>query len=457
MLADGRACVLRSTLPFFTAPAWTTCATGLAPGHHGMYHWRGRYDPEAGERALLSSQHLDTATIWSHAQTHGARVSVSNFPMQYPAPVTQGRYLCGTLAPEGAADASWPPGLVDEVRELVPDYRFEMNKGISYLDRPAELRDHVLDVGRGHALAFERLMGAGDADLTFHVATVTDRAHHFFWHHIDEAHPLHAEAPVAELGDPIADAYGIAESSLAMALDAAGWDAVVLVSDHGAGRSTLAFWGDAWLVQEGFAVPSEEGRVDMEASVAYCGEEPECAIYVSRRSRDGAGASDAEHPHVVEALRARLLALRRPDGLPAFDAVHSAGELYDGDLAHLGPDLVLVPSDGVHPRPGASEEVFTPATRLYSGHRRDGLLVAAGAGIAPGNEREPLDMADVFPLLCALLELPLPGGLAGRVPAWAPQPARALDRDWRTRVAGPPQPQPRDAGLLDRLAELGYT
>jgi predicted AlkP superfamily phosphohydrolase/phosphomutase len=455
-LADGHSRPLRSTMPFFTAPSWTTFMTGLDPGRHGMFHWRGRHDSATGGRPLLSSAHLEEASLWWWAQVNGARVSVSNFPMQYPAPITQGRYLCGTLAPESAPDASWPPALLGEVRALVPGYRFEMDKGISYLDRPTELRDHILDIGAGHARAFEEALGVADADLVVHVATVTDRMQHFFWHHIDPEHPEHANAPAA-LGNPIAEAYALAERSLQTALDSGAFDAVLLISDHGAGRSTVAWWLDAWLIAEGLAVPDDDGRVIVERSMAYSGEEPECAVYVNREGRDGCGLPDDRYDAFVDDLRRRLLAVALPGGGPALLDVIAARDLYDGPYGGLGPDLVLVPADGVHPRPGASDAVFSSATRLYCGHRRDGMMVAVGAGLPAGRVTEPMDMDQMFALACVMAGLPVPSGLAGALPPALAATAATDPRDWRAQVTGPPAHQAHDAQMLERLSELGYT
>jgi len=82
IVREGIQSALYSTWPYFTAPAWTTFATGLDPSWHGIFHWCGRYDQQLGKRPLLSSQHLARATIWAWVQDNGGRVSVSNFPME---------------------------------------------------------------------------------------------------------------------------------------------------------------------------------------------------------------------------------------------------------------------------------------------------------------------------------------------------------------------------------------
>lgn len=465
LLAEGHTRVLTSTMPYFTAPAWSTFMTGLSPGHHGMYHWRGRFNRERGERPLISSRHVNEATFWSYCQQNGGRVSVSNYPMQYPAPPTDGRYICGTLAPEDAPSTTWPPELVKLLRADRPDYRFEMNKGLSYLDRPQELYEHIMEIGRGHVGAMEKFGAAESVDLFVHVVTITDRMQHFFWHCFDERHPGFAGAPRPVEGNQLFDAYALAEQALARLWGQGRWDNLMVVSDHGMGPSTVSFHADAWLASRGYAVFGADGRVDVPASLAYSGEEPECSIYVNRQGRDGAGAEDGRYPELVEQLRRELLELTLPDsGRPAFKRAYTQAELYEGPAAGLGPDLVLVPEDGVHPRPGRAEKVFDNATRLYAGHRPEGIFIGHGSDF----KRSPLEEARtsfgidaMFPLMCALMGLPVPSGLAAPIPeellgglSEPPEYDDALD--WRQQVEGEPEYQESAPDILARLAELGY-
>jgi len=236
---------LQSTWPYFTAPSWLTFATGLSPSWHGIYHWRGRYDAEQGTRPLISSQHLARATFWTWVQELGGRVSVSNFPMEYPAPAVSGRYICGTLAPEDAKNTTWPDMLALRLRKELPNFLFEMDKGLSYVDRPEELRAHIDEVGDNHYAALDRYC-TGDFDFLCHVVTVTDRIQHFFWHHHDPNHPL---APDSSDEDPVLETYARAEKEL-MALWATGkFRNLVVLSDHGMGASFEAFHTDVWLVE----------------------------------------------------------------------------------------------------------------------------------------------------------------------------------------------------------------
>ena len=234
-MQDGFVRTLNSTKPYFTAPAWTTFMTGLNPGEHGIYHWRARYKQHWECRPLLSTAHLANCSLWSYLQQEGARISISNFPMEYPAPPTAGRYICGTLAQEDAENTSWPKQLIGRVRESFPDYRFEMNKGISYLDRLDELRYHILTMGQEHAVAFDEFCDWQSADFAFHTVTATDRMQHFFWQCLDESGTSSVAIGEVKDANPIFESYRIGEALLEKVWSSGRFDSFLIVSDHGAG------------------------------------------------------------------------------------------------------------------------------------------------------------------------------------------------------------------------------
>lgn len=463
-LREGHARTLLSTLPYFTAPGWSTFMTGLGPGQHGLYHWRARYDRELETRPLISSAHVSEASFWWYCQHQGARVSVSNFPMQYPAPPTDGRYICGTLAPEAAQGVTWPPQLIKNIRDAFPAFRFEMSKGLSYVNNPVELKSHILEVGKNHFDVLRQFGASERVDLLVHIVTITDRMQHFFWHCFDDQHPDYVDAPRVTVGNPIFDAYRAAEEVLEELWNQGCWDNAIIVSDHGMGPSTTSFHTDCWLASKGLAV-FREGKVDFASSLAYSGEEPECSIYINRKGRDGWGVDDDDYPVFAARLREDLERVVLPGTqCPVFRQVCTQGMAFAGRFADLGPDLVLVPADGVHPRPGHHDRIFDHDTRLMAGHRREGVFIGYGKDFAPSPlapGQDPMHIQDVFPLMAALMGLRIPSGLPGRIPhdivtRLTRIPTYDAGSNWEKQVGGPVVYQESSQDLLARMAELGY-
>lgn len=453
---NGHFAHLRSTWPYFTAPAWTTFATGLHPSWHGVFHWRSRYDRNLQRRPLISSEHLAQATFWAWVQENGGRVAVSNFPMEYPAPAVAGRYICGTLAPENASNTTWPDGLAARIKSELPGFRFEMDKGLSYQDRPQELREHILEVGENHYAAMSKFIDPASADFFLHVVTITDRMQHFFWHRHDPSHPL-AE-PHANEADPVIETYVRAERELETLWASGRFKNLVILSDHGMGTSFEAFHTDTWLVSNGYAVAAADGKVDIERSQAYSAEEPECAIYVNRQDRDGFGLAGDQYDALIKDLVDRLQGVRRLDGTPAFRQVFDAREIHKGPMASKAPDVILYPSEGIHPRPKVSPSVFSADARLTAGHRPEGIFMAIGEDVLPETgPSAPLEMVDLFPIMCQLMGIATPGDLHGQVPAFASGKAVEIAKvSWPQRVGNDILMQAETADMHRRLKELGY-
>lgn len=451
MYSSGTVRTLKSTLPFFTGPAWTTCMTGLRPDQHGVYHWRGRFDLECGSRPLVSTRHIEEAFFWWYVQQQGGRISVTNFPMAYPAPPAEGVFVCGTLSLEDAPGQTWPPQLASELKVKIPGYRYEIEKGLSLVDRPNELRRHILKVGRNHLTAAVEFAQPSRADLAIHVITVTDRMQHFFWDH------------ESGIGSAVFDAYAFADAALRVLLAQNDWDNVLVVSDHGAGPSNHVFYTDEWLVKHGWARPREgSGGVDMRASWAYAGEEPEIAIYVNRQDRQGFGVPSEEYVYALRQLRDRLMKVRVPGaGGRAFRQALLAHEVYDGPLRDLGPDVILIPNEGIHPRPGLPGQLFGDPGGLISGHRIEGVFLARGVDFPMSPDRREhrsLEMDEVFSVLCAAQGVPVPDRISLSPLLGDLGISHDVDAGlhWPDQVDGPPPRQAESPDMLRRLAELGY-
>ena len=136
-------------------------------------------------------------------------------------------------------------------------------------------------------------------------------------------------------------------------------------------------------------------------------------------------------------------------------------------LDRLGPDanVVIVSDHGFGPAAGRWQSQRQEMRMLSGGHRPNGILVAAGPDIRPG-EVDGVTVMDVAPTLFALLGLPVSQELPGRVVTDILHPAFLVDFPVRTtpayrmrwRVvedAGAP-PAETERVDLEILTALGY-
>ena len=97
---------------------------------------------------------------------------------------------------------------------------------------------------------------------------------------------------------------------------------------------------------------------------------------------------------------------------------------------------------------------------MNGAHRRDGMLVLAGDGVAPAGEIGRAEIADVLPTLLALAGLPVPAGLDGTPITSALRAAPDLAPDTLSMDAGDAAAIHLDpvaeTEVAARLAALGY-
>lgn len=496
-LADrGFRAPLRSTWPPMTDCAWTSAFTGVNPGKHGIFGSWYRA-PGAYECRYFSSRDRKAAALWEIATE--SRFLVWNVPMTFPPEAVNGVMLAGYGAPPGAV-VSEPK---DFQRKLAERWPLE-----DLLDRAPHgsleaFRDDLVRGLETQAGALPWAIREAGADVVLAVWPHVDRAQHFFWNFRGTRHPL------AWVIDEIYEAMDRATAAVVEAFPDAD---VLVVSDHGAGPlsgdvnvgGVLAANGRAELKASGrrsvsslaWALPPSIRRFgrrlapglarkamadrlagqlapfDWSRTQAFFGFHSDLWLNLGGREPEGiVPPSDATK--VRDEIRDELLGLKDPStGDPVFAGAHARDDIYWGDHAHLGPDLMLDPwSAGYRVAPsrsGTDSVVTTPealagvAASWSSDHRPLGIFVAGGPHIGSGSAAE-LSLYDVTPTALALLGDAIPPDVDGRAATEAIQPSyldshpvvvgKSVGRRASTEGA---YSDDEAAAVAEHLKELGY-
>ncbi|HET7482823.1 MAG TPA: alkaline phosphatase family protein, partial [Actinomycetota bacterium] len=507
LLADGRLpalgalaekgfrAPLRSTWPPMTDCAWTSAFTGVNPGKHGIFGSWYRA-PGSYSCRYFSGRDRKAAALWEIADE--PRFLVWNVPMTYPPERVHGAMLAGYGAPPGA--------VVSEPRDLQTSLaqRWPL---VDLLDRAPhgsleEFRDDLLRGLAAQAQALPWAIREIDADVVLAVWPHVDRAQHFFWNFRGTRHPL---APVVD------DVYEAMDRATGAVVDAFPDADVLIVSDHGAGTLNGDINVGAFLAQHGHAefarprrspaslvwsLPPSVRRLgrrvapglarkamsarlagqlapfDWNRTEAFFGFHSDLWLNLAGREPDGIVSPDRATA-VVNEIRAELLSIEDPaTGLPVFAGAHTRDEIYSGEHAALGPDLMLDPwSAGyrVAPSRRAGDELVIPPEPLAgveapwsSDHRPLGIFVAGGPRVARGSADE-LNLYDVTPTALALLGASIPEGLDGRAVVEAIDPGHveahpisAGGAVARRDGEGGVYSDAEAAAVAEHLKELGY-
>ena len=229
---------LRSTVPPLTAPAWTSIATGLNPGRHGVLDFWTR--PRPGRpRALIGNS--AARTFWEIASAQGFGVGVFNYPLSYPPRPVNGFWVSGMNTPRGVTDFATPASLAARLADFSPDIAADIVSKRDLRHRPddrvALLRD-LITLQANHletGLIALRESDPHALQLFVFALTTTDRFLHFFWDCVAPSASSSDGSQPSALMDLARRFWTDLDRGVARWLDLAGADVALLFSDHGFG------------------------------------------------------------------------------------------------------------------------------------------------------------------------------------------------------------------------------
>jgi predicted AlkP superfamily phosphohydrolase/phosphomutase len=457
----GNSGTLTSTVPTYTPPAWTSAATGVNPGRHGVYGFvEGHAQHEHQE--LMHSGKIKAPTIWEIANAQGASVGVYNLPLTYPPRPLDGWMVSGMMTPGYGEHlkgfASWGPDgarsaeLEQLIQRWAPDYVVDVSANYEQDWRDATLCETALRSLQQRERVLQGLLETAPVDVLFSVLEAPDRLQHVYYRYMDPSDELYSSAEGTRLRPAIAKCFAAMDRIVGLLEDYAGADGgVVVCSDHGFTawqvsvhvNALLAQWGylslkpGARAMQTGAVrklIPVAKrflprklardvkgktfGAIDWESTRAFASPIPQQGIFVNVKGREAHGVVE---PTQLEATKDDLVRrfeeLRGPDGSPVTDRVYRSEDVFDGDALDGAPDVLPVLRDHRFELDDElfHREPFTDFSHLPRGvHHPNGIGVVAGPGVRPGNDLAGSIM-DVTPTLLYLAGLSVPAELDGTV------------------------------------------
>lgn len=513
-LSDGAAGILRSTRPPCSPAAWSTFATGVNPGQHGLLGFH-QFTPHDYHPHLMNAARRRGATFWEVAGEHGVRGGVINVPFTYPPRPYNGFLVGCMLTPAVGPAMVSPPSLLADLLAASPHYAIDAD----VMGRPDTFLKKVLTTTDARLEAALGLYRKHRPPLFCIVFVGADRVSHFFWPYMEAARRGEALDPAQErLAHGIRTVYERLDQAVGALVAEAGAESdVLIVSDHGAyglrqglslsralaeggllegtQQGVLAGWHKRAVLMlahraprslkkqlmaafprlaEGAAAAAANLGVDFARSRAYPTGWTQ-GVFVNLKGRQPLGIVEpgAHYEAVRDEVIAVLSAVHDPDtGRPGILKVYRREEVWSGACLDELPDLFVEPTNPAFTLSRLSERrgrgVFydLPApswTALHSlgGHHSDGLVMAIGPHVRQA-ALSGAQMADVPATVLALLGCPVPANFEGRVltemltddvRVAAGRAPAATDADHAE--GGEPAGQDR-AAVEKRLKTLGY-
>jgi predicted AlkP superfamily phosphohydrolase/phosphomutase len=464
---------LASSAAWLAGSPRPTFYTGTSPAEHGLYHFLQWH---AGRQTMVrpAPDWLPVRPFWRALGGHGRRCLIVDAPSTYaPEPFDSveigGFATHDHLAPPGSHPAR---ALREIARDIGPSPLSEEVVGPQSVRTLLALSNDLDRATRSVAEIALRAMRWERFDLCLVAFAATHRAGHKLWDASGAAGGGVTPADHESLSGALRRVYRTCDDALGRLVEAADGDTTVLVfSLHGMGPNTsraevLPAMLDAAL--EGRVPPEPELRPTLQRlrrvlplelryqlkhslprawqdrlttfwriqPGGYTRRQAFCLhadlqgyIRLNLRGREVAGA--VEPGRDAERLLARIAEGLRSfndadTGAPLVADVVRSGDLFPaGRRRDLLPDLVVqwmagpaarhrtIRSDGLGtirwPTPGRN-----PDGRAGN-HRGEGFLLAAGDGFPESGDAGTADIRDLAPTVCALLGVPPPWPMEGRL------------------------------------------
>lgn len=519
LIREGASGPLGSVPNMITPAAWTTFATGCNPGRHGIFFFTERVPGSYEERFIKGGTRAVTP-FWMLTGEHGVRTTVVNVPMTFPADPVHGVMVSGIDAPGlDARGFTHPPELVEELRT-----RFgallaggSLSSRIGHLvlrGRIDDAKEVLIRQVRMRTQLTLELMARHPTEVCVVVHTEVDGAQHYFWRYVDPRIPGTPVREVRRYGDVILRLYQEVDRSLEALVREFGPDAVIVVSDHGAGASPGTEDGVPWirlvLEQMGLAVRrippdtlrrSASGaittlyrtinprlpravrgairrwvpgarqavrtaiqyRYDWRRTRAFCmGAAGDVWLNVRGRDPEGVIEPGTEYEDVRARIKDTFLGLcDAGTGQPVVEAVLFRENVYSGPFVERAPDLFIRFRDVVINEISLDNRVLrlprqsaaAPKDVKSGSHRPNGLIVLTGQGIPPGIQIRA-SLMDVAPTLLFWLGIPIPAHMEGRVLVEAFTEDFRFAHPVQTNEVGTPEVRLRSDGYSPEEAQV---
>lgn len=512
LAAEGTRGPLWSVVPPMTATAWTTFQTGKGPGKHGIYDWT---EPVPGTYLYrpIDSTRVQSRTCFQVMSEQGYRVATVNLPLTFPARPIHGIAVGDMLTPsKDSPGFLHPPEFRARLDALVPGYAIDTH----LCDREDDILpflDRLRAMIEGRSVLVRALMEEEAWDLFCTVWVEMDRMQHCLWHIVDPEHPAHDARLRERYEEPILAIYALLDRCIGEMIDRRPPGSnVFFISDHGFGPCRYKVFVNTWLAQAGFLAFREGGReqrarlhqvrglldragistrkildavravggeallrsagdnlsrfatdIDWSRTEAFC--HGTNAIRLNLRGREKHGIVDpGRYDEVCERIARALTEITDPEGNRVVHRVLRRSELYAGDQVDLAADLLIASHDDsvwfYYTEGEVPGVVFQPSGWASGNHEPDGLFLAWGPDIGAAVPIEDANIADILPTMFALMGLPIPDDVDGRVLRQIFTAGARPAVRWTEASAYEPAGRGLDRGderaIEERLRGLGY-
>lgn len=503
LMRNGTWGTLRSTILPMTPPAWTSIATGVNPGKHGIYDFVVQ-DQNTYRINPVNYSRMECPTIWDLFNIYDKKIGVVNFPLSFPPNQDASFFISGFGSPEGATFA-YPPELIPYLK--AKDYRIHprirpTKNGNKYFCEVKNLTDIQAEITL-------KLLKEMKWDLLWVIFQGLDWIQHFLWdskHGTENAVSAFYKYMDSIIGQFVSEAKG-------------DWN-IVILSDHGFREveaeihinRVLEEWGYLMRVETNsirkvgkiwdlalntglsigrklrFSTKSQikeyipkmlrsiflrqrkeqlrlHKMIDWTHTKAFSfGYMGRIYIHDQHRYPNGCVEPGNEYFQLREEIIEKLKTLEHPDtGMPLVGEIFRKEDVYTGNKLRFAPDILFHPTDFGYSFFGDfGKSWFCRAQHRLADHDMEGIFILNGKYIRQGIEINA-NVVDIAPTLLYLHDLPVSYEMDGRVlekalveDLIADRQIQFADSPAQTKITEYSLSETERILFEDRLRDLGY-
>ncbi len=242
---------LKSTTPYYSAPAWVSIVTGCNPGKHGIYDF---FCTDSFSKKIINSRYRKTKAIWNILSMNGKKSIAVNIPGTYPPEKIDGIMITGLLTPSPNSDFTYPKIIKKDLIEgKLGKYELEqvavddIPKNLTARYAPEKFARQINDITESHAKVTMNLMKDYDWDFTMVVFRGTDDVQHLLW----DNKPI------------ILSCYKKADYYIGKMIEKYPEAVFIIVSDHGFGKPAKYFYVNNALYNAGYIKTNSNPRYNL--------------------------------------------------------------------------------------------------------------------------------------------------------------------------------------------------
>jgi len=464
LVNEGTTGNLNSVIPPVTAPAWVSFATGQHPGHHGIFDFR-QFNRRVNRIQFNNSSSINAPTIWQLLDQSGKKSITLNVPLTYPISPVNGILISGMMSPGATGKIEericYPKNIADALNQRFPDYRLFVSQDLYYekgLDAFLREAKKVTQV-RGELALY--LMQNYEWDFFMVHFQNLDSVQHALWPILDDI----TQNPTNFIEHPLFDYLKTLDQIIGAIhhpLDDS--TTLIILSDHGFGPLNKLLNLNAWLREDDLLVtrkyrkfyklflnqlykPIRLGyRLKLErwnfANLILSQIHQKLNRLIQKIDIDwtqtkvyilpgpfiygllyfNMSRADKRYQTLKnEVIQKLCKIIDKETGEKVVAEVFDVDKLYDTTKPEISPDLIVQFKTGYisFSNPNASDDgnnsLISRATRDRGTHRVEGMVIFHGENIRKNIQIEKAEIIDLLPTILAILQIPIPTRLDGKV------------------------------------------